>query len=154
MPRRSRHASERRDTVLPSIGPHHRPVHLATITHTNQATVRHPANTPPAVLRYYYNSPNTKCRSYPTEDNHNNFIGLRYMEGSAFGDVSYAEYQTGNQGEADIDFTKVDFVEFFNLTADSWQMNNMWNDTITAATQAALHKSLRSWYGCQGDSCP
>ena len=76
------------------------------------------------------------------------------MEHSNFGDVSYAEYQTGNQGQANIDFTAVDFVEFFNVTTDNWQMDNMWNDTSTAATQAELHKVLRSWYDCRGDSCP
>jgi len=51
-------------------------------------------------VEYYFNDPNTKCGDYPTEDRHNNFIGIRHMAGSAFGDTSYTEYQSGNQGDA------------------------------------------------------
>jgi hypothetical protein len=36
---------------------------------------------------------------------------------SEFGDTSYALFQSGNQAQANIDFTKADFVEYFNLTA-------------------------------------
>lgn len=33
------------------------------------------------------------------------------MAGSQYGDVSYTEYETGNQNNQDINFTHVDFVE-------------------------------------------
>lgn len=104
-------------------------------------------------IEYYFNSNNAKCSGYNTEDIHNNFIGLRHMAGSEFGDTSYAEYQTGNQAHGDISFDKVDFVEYFNLTEDNWQMNNLWNKT-QAATLDRLHAKVRRWYQCQGDSCP
>merc|ERR1711920_491629 len=77
-------------------------------------------------IEYYFNDNNAKCWGYNTEDIHNNFIGLRHMQGSEFGDTSYAEYQTGRQFLHNIKFDNVDFVEYFNLTADHWQMQNLW----------------------------
>jgi len=53
-----------------------------------------------------------------------------------------------------IDFQHVDFVEYFNLTADNWQMNNLWNASSTAAAQAKLHTKLHAWYNCHGTACP
>merc|ERR1712048_1284439 len=104
-------------------------------------------------IEYYYVADNKKCDGYPTEDIHNNFIGLRHMAGSEFGDTSYAEYQTGNQGNQDISFDNVDFVEHFNLEKDTWQMDNLWNKT-EKATLDKLHNKLHSWFQCKGDSCP
>ena len=51
--------------------------------------------------------PNAQCwggnectsNCYPTESTANNFIGLRSMSGSSFGNTLYAEFETGNQGE-------------------------------------------------------
>ena len=108
-------------------------------------------------IEYYFNSPNTKCRDYPTEDSHNNFIGVRHLAGSEFGDTSYTEYQTGNQADAEtngIQFDNVDFIEYFNLTADNWQMKNLWHDSGTTAAQEKLHAILHKWYKCKGDECP
>ena len=48
---------------------------------------------------------NRSC--YVTETTANNFIALRYMPGSARGDLLYAQFQTGDQGEEDIDFSQV-----------------------------------------------
>lgn len=98
-------------------------------------------------IEYYFNAPNgqythdphhnlasralfdrllvstVKCGDYPTEDSHNNFIGVRHLEDSEFGDTSYTEFQTGNQAqEGGVNFDQVDFVEYFNLTDDNWQM--------------------------------
>ena len=99
-----------------------------------------------------YNSANTKCSKYPTESTANNFIGIRHMEGSEFGDSLYAEYQSGDQGTANIDFTHVDFVEYFNLTADNWQMHNLRNESLDV--QKKLSAKLHTWFNCAGDSCP
>merc|ERR1712100_30153 len=104
-------------------------------------------------IEYYFNSNNAKCDGYNTEDLHNNFIGLRHMAGNEFGDTSYAEYQTGNQGQSDISFDNVDFVEYFNLEKDTWQMHNLWNKT-EQATLDKLHSKVHSWFQCKGDSCP
>jgi hypothetical protein len=52
-----------------------------------------------------------------TEDPSNNFIGIRHMAGSAFGDSLYAEFQTGNQYTADISFG-ADEVDFIEVRAD------------------------------------
>merc|ERR1712066_1051132 len=105
-------------------------------------------------IEYYFNANNSKCGGYNTEDIHNNFIGLRHLVGSEFGDTSYAEYQTGNQGQEDINFDGIDFVEYFNLTEDTWQMNNLWKRTDHQAAQKHLHDKLRTWFMCKGDSCP
>lgn len=59
-------------------------------------------------IEYYFNDLNTKCADYPTEDIHNNFITIRHMAGSAFGDTSYSEYQSGTQSQAPgVNFDKV-----------------------------------------------
>lgn len=108
-------------------------------------------------IEYYYNSANAKCSGqYPTESAANNFIGIRHLEGSEFGDTLYAEYQTGNQNEAPygINFTRVDFVEYYNLTADTWQMNNLANASTTREAQDKLKKKLHQWFECVGDECP
>jgi len=103
-------------------------------------------------IEYYFNANNAKCGGYNTEDLHNNFIGLRHMSGSEFGDTSYTEYQTGNQGQAHIQFDDVDFVEYFNLTDDTWQMRNLWK-SADQTVQKKLSDKLRVWFNCRGDDC-
>lgn len=111
-------------------------------------------------IEYYFNDNNAKCGGYNTEDIHNNFIGIRHMEGSEFGDTSYTEYQSGSLGKQSIGFgaTDVDFIEYFNLTADNWQMDNLWKKGATPAApagpvQAKLHDKLHKWFNCRND-CP
>lgn len=103
-------------------------------------------------FEYYFNDNNSKCGDYNTEDLHNNFIGLRHMPWSEFGDVSYTEFQTGDMAEALVDFDRVDFVEYFNLTEDRWQFRNLWK-TGDQALQRRLSAKLREWYTCAGTSC-
>merc|ERR1712107_163433 len=79
-----------------------------------------------AFIEHYYVSDNEKCNGYKTEDLHNNFIGIRHMADSEFGDSSYAEYQSGNLNKEEINFDNVDFVEYFKLSEDPWQMKNLW----------------------------
>jgi len=104
----------------------------------------------------------TSC--YATESPANNWIALRTMPDSQFGDQTYAEFQSGNQKQANIDFSEVDFVENYNNTADPWQLNNLasnsngsvrdWTSTDSATQRTAkLHEVLRKWYTCAGDSC-
>lgn len=93
----------------------------------------------------------TDC--YPTESPANNFIVLRSMPGSEFGDTMYAEFQTGNQNNADVDFANPDFHELYNCTADPWQMQNLYNET-SSNTLTALHSALRVFASCSGDACP
>jgi hypothetical protein len=33
-----------------------------------------------------------------------------------------------------VNFDAVDFVEYFNLTADNWQMMNLWNTSVNLFT--------------------
>ena len=72
----------------------------------------------------------------------------------------YVEYQTGEQSSANIDFDKVDFVEWFAVTEDPWHMHNHYNNSGGVGPggagneAAALHTELRHWFGCAGDACP
>ena len=54
---------------------------------------------------------NTCTNCYPTESIANNFIVLRSMTGSNFGNTLYAEFATGNQMQTDIDFKTLSFKE-------------------------------------------
>lgn len=99
---------------------------------------------------------NTSC--YATETTANNYIGIRFMPGSKHGDITYAEFQSGNQMNGNIDFTEVDFVEYYDNTQDTWQMNNLAprgdpkffsNNKVGRA----LHASLHQWYNCRGATC-
>ena len=96
---------------------------------------------------------------YPTESPANNFIALRFMAGSAHGDLLYSEFQNGNQINVDINFENVEFVEMYNNTVDKWQMNNLvpegnpsfFNDPNTPGGK--LHAALHQWYNCKGSTC-
>lgn len=93
-----------------------------------------------------------------TETPANNFIAVRNMKGSKLGNTLYAEYQSGDQHQSwtnmiNIDFTKVDFVEYYNNDNDEWQMHNL-AKTADKATLAALHQKVQAWYHCAGDECP
>lgn len=88
---------------------------------------------------------------YATESTANNFIGLRSMTGSTHGNKLYAEFQTGVQSHnLNIDFSKPDFKEFYDLDLDPWEMNNL------AASQdtTAMAKDLHAFFNCAGSSCP
>lgn len=91
---------------------------------------------------------NSNC--YPTETTQNNYIGLRTLVGS---NTLYVEYQTGNLGQAAIEFDAVDFVEIYDLDKDPWQMHNTVNET-GASEKAAMQAELHKWYQCAGASCP
>ena len=106
-----------------------------------------------AFFEYYFNRDYVKCRDYQIESSANNYVGIRHV-GGEFGDTLYAEYQAGNLAEEDVDFTEVDFVEYFNLTEDSWAMDNLRDAPGAAAAQQKLHAKLLAWYACSGDSCP
>jgi N-acetylglucosamine-6-sulfatase len=98
-------------------------------------------------------TPHEDC--YPTESTSNNFIGLRSMAGPRFGDTLYAEFQTGEQNDVNIDFKTVSFVEYFNTTADPWMMTNLAaGSAAPASTLAKLKNELHKWYACASDACP
>lgn len=69
------------------------------------------------------------------------------------GNVLYAEFQKGDLTKADIDFSQIDFTEYYNLTADPWQMHNL-AGALTEHVRSELHDRLHLWLGCAGTSCP
>ena len=93
---------------------------------------------------------------YPTESKANNFIALRGMPGSEFGDMLYAEYQTGSQSKLDVNFSAIDFVELFNVTNDAWMMLNLHQngDLQSAHVSGKMHQMVQEWYRCSGPTCP
>lgn len=92
---------------------------------------------------------------YPTESLDNNFIVLRGMSGSEFGDVLYAEFQHGNLDARAVNFGDgdINFYEFYDAAQDPWQVNNLYNATDKDKL-SALHQKLHEWLSCKGDSCP
>ena len=76
------------------------------------------------------------------------------MNGSRWGDTLYVEYQKGTQGETQIDFGTVDFVEHFNAATDPDMLLNTYNNTHGAAKPEGLHQELRRWLRCAGAGCP
>lgn len=82
----------------------------------------------------------------------NNFIAVRQV-GEA-GNTLYAEFMTGDMTDGDVDFSKTDFVEYYNVTADPWEMDNLAAAGAAPGVLAERHAALRRWYSCAGASCP
>ena len=99
--------------------------------------------------------PPCKQDCYPTEDQDNNFIGLRSMPGSALGDTLYVEFQHGNADQGPVNFSasSINFHEVYDVAADKWQMHNLYNSTAPATLQA-MHTKLHAFFDCAGDACP
>jgi len=96
---------------------------------------------------------------YATESDANNFIALRSMNGSEFGDILYVEYQTGSQVKENVDFDAVDFVEYFNVSEDTWMLRNLYDNSNKSPPQlhgvlGQMHERLHSWLRCAGSACP
>lgn len=97
---------------------------------------------------------NEEC--YPTEDERNNFIGLRLINDTH--NLLYAKYETGYQARKNIDFRggasdrRTLFYELFDANEDPWMMNNLY-DTTPNATLAHLDAQLMAWYDCSSSAC-
>mmetsp|Transcript_146131 Transcript_146131/g.207128 ORF Transcript_146131/g.207128 Transcript_146131/m.207128 type:complete len:535 (+) Transcript_146131:75-1679(+) len=99
--------------------------------------------------------------SYCGEGHHidgvdNNFIAIRSMPGSKYGNFLYAEFQWANgtnYGEGNVDFKSPFIFEAFDMDADPWQMNNIY-DSLNESMKASLHASVHAWLDCQGGTCP
>ena len=104
---------------------------------------------------------------YPTETTANNFIALRSMQGSKFGNKLYAEFQEGSQIKEDIDFSNPTFYELYDMDKDPWSLRNLYKgqpaegliaaeakDAIENDVAAMMHQELHAWYACKGDECP
>jgi N-acetylglucosamine-6-sulfatase len=89
----------------------------------------------------------------------NNFIAVRHLPGSAYGNVLYAIFQWANgtnYGTGNVDFQDPFFFEFYNMDSDPWQMNNIFNEVNGSKPEmiAALHAEAQVWLRCKGASCP
>ena len=58
-------------------------------------------------------------------------------------DIAYMEW------DSEYLFNKIDFREYYNLSADPWQRENLWNST-SPDTQGALHAELVNLFTCSG----
>jgi len=95
-------------------------------------------------------TPQCDTNCYPTESNANNFIAIRQPEGEE--NTLYAEFQTGDLTYGPVDFTSPDFVEFYDVAKDPWQMKNLANKTDAKRLQE-MHEKVHAWLKCAGDSC-
>ena len=89
---------------------------------------------------------------YQTEDTSNNFIALRQLGGGE--DLLYAEFEEGNLATGSVNFDKVNFIEFYNLATDQWQMQNLVGQPSWQHRQEDLRVRLRKWFTCAGSTCP
>jgi hypothetical protein len=102
-------------------------------------------------IEYYYVGIGGYCGMLqPIEQPDNNFIALRTV-GAGRGDMLYAEFQNGTNGN--VDFAHPDHYELFDLETDKWQIHNLYPSANTS-TKAALHKEVQAWLHCREDSCP
>jgi len=97
--------------------------------------------------------PNQLCNEtcYQIETEANNFIAIRTMPWSDYGDSLYAEFQEGNQFFRDIDFSNISFTEMYKIDTDPWQMNNLAYEPSTDMSE--IHKDLHAWFECAGETC-
>jgi len=84
------------------------------------------------------------------DDDTNNFIGLR-VQNEEYGNILYSEFQTDKGVQ--VNFSKPDFYEMYDMVKDPWQLHNIYNDTDPAIT-TKLHTWLHTVYACEGDACP
>lgn len=93
---------------------------------------------------------------YVTETEENNFIALRRPGGIHMPENwLYAEFQVGNMARENINFTDVQFREYFNLHKDPWHMtNHVYKELLHQDTAAGMSKRMRQWLQCSGKSCP
>ena len=67
----------------------------------------------------------------------------------------YAEFQTGRAEKEKVQFDDIDFVELYDTSKDTWQMNNI-AATVAPPLQAQLdefHTRVQREFRCAGDSC-
>jgi len=113
---------------------------------------------------------------YPTESSANNWRAVRQVapaveaewrrpslaaveeaaaaeEAAGQADFLYAEFVTGDQGDADLNFSKPDFYELYDMATDAWSMRNVYAATPKARLDR-MRARLSLWYDCLGDTCP
>eukprot|EP00039_Didymoeca_costata_P011721 m.165843 g.165843 ORF g.165843 m.165843 type:complete len:551 (+) comp15267_c0_seq3:46-1698(+) len=86
----------------------------------------------------------------------NNFIAIRTMPNSKYGNMLYAEFQWANgtnYGQGNVDFQSIFFHELFDMDKDPWQLNNIY-DSANASLKASLHDDVQAWLRCKGGMCP
>ena len=93
----------------------------------------------------------------PLDDYSNTYIGLTSVDSAVgTGYYKYGEYQyvcSPAQIAAFNCFGAVDHYQLFDLTADPYELYNVYNTTAPEIKEA-LAKKLRVWYPCKGTSCP
>ena len=110
-----------------------------------------------------------------------NFIALRTTGAGGRAPMLYTEFQNGTNGQVGewsllpdpaswyccghrshshsfawiprTDFAKPDYYELFDMSADPWQMHNLY-PTANASYKAALHKEVQKWLACKEAGCP
>ena len=89
----------------------------------------------------------------------NNYIAVRHLPGSKYGNILYAIFQWANNtnyGVGNVDFQQPFFFEYYDMDNDPWQMRNIY-DQMNATNPdviAELHAEVQARLRCKGASCP
>ena len=91
----------------------------------------------------------------PIELPDNNFIAIRSLANSTsgWGNLLYAEFANGTDGNVDFAEGSVKHYELFDVDADPWHLNNIY-DTAPQKLKDTLHAEVHNWLACKEDSCP
>jgi N-acetylglucosamine-6-sulfatase len=99
-------------------------------------------------VEYYNQGPWEVGKRHALDDWSNTYIGLN-VRSAKWGSLKYGEYDPyGKQSN----FSSVYFFELFNLTADPFELDNIYNDSA-AELRDWLHSTVRAFYLCSGNSC-
>ncbi|EGD81213.1 hypothetical protein PTSG_11248 [Salpingoeca rosetta] len=91
------------------------------------------------------------------DDYSNTYIGITVVD-PALGKYKYGEYQyvcNSTQMLTKTCFDDPDWYELFDLSADPYELTNIYYHANTnASLKQEMHRRLRQYYPCQGSACP
>ena len=79
----------------------------------------------------------------------NSYRALRFVADAEYGDLLYAEFTAA----PDWGFDAVDFRELYDLSADPFQLDNLWPNA-SASVRAKYLSDMGTVWGCKGAACP
>lgn len=98
-------------------------------------------------VEYYNQGPWEVGTRHALDDWSNTYIGVTFRNGTHH--LKYAEYDPYG---AQSGFTSVYMYELFDLTADPYELYNIYNRS-SQALKDDLHRITHQWYKCQGATC-
>ena len=103
-----------------------------------------------AFIEHYYVGLGNYCGMSAIELPDNNFIAVRHFAPSPFGNILYAEFANGTDGN--VDFETVHHRELFDLDVDPWQLQNIYS-TSPDSWKSILSNQVHEWLQCKSGTC-